>query len=222
MSGPILTGLATLVREYFFEGYGPSLAGAAGRRSASGVRRRQPRRRPPAQPVGRPRAGDARQRRRPHARPVHGRRRPGRRRSTAQYPSAGPGLRPREPRAVALLRRRRRQPASQHATWYHDVWRADDEAFEVSLAPPVRRDAREYEIEVAAGRAASACRWCSPTRPARPASGAIVRVNDLDLVVERPRRHRRTTATTSTPRGRAPRRRRPTSTMVGLDDPDTA
>ncbi|MGI9018989.1 MAG: S8 family serine peptidase, partial [Euzebya sp.] len=176
MSGPLLTGLATLVRQYFYDGYGPELDDGDGA-SVAGF------------PVGVPSAG------RQHnpsaalvrATMVNGAERmrgfytgdDGTNRALdGQYPSAGQGF-----GLVNLTNSlffNDELGKSEQATFYTDVYRADDDAFGVGDF-----GVRTYEIDVADGEPLNVT-LAFTDAPSSPAVGTVARVNNLDLVVTDP------------------------------------
>ncbi len=180
MSGPLLTGLATLVRQYFADGYGPTVVDAP-EASASGfaVGDRDPdaRGHNPSAALVRATLADGAQRMRGFYTGDDGTQRA----LDGQYPSAGQGF-----GLVNLsesLYFDDEQGTSDEAHWYHDVWRADDDAFDLSL--PGLAAERTYELEVAEGQPLSVSMAFSDAPTGLPA-GAPLAVNDLDLVVTSP------------------------------------
>lgn len=175
MSGPVLTGFATLVRQYFWDGYGPG-TGADGV-TASGFAAGSPadvRRHNPSAALVR-------------AALVNGARRMegwysgddgSQREMDGQYPSAGQGF-----GLVNLtdsLFFDDEQGRSTRNAWFTDVWRADDAAFDIGTGKT-----REYAIDVAPGEPLSVTLTYTDA-PSELGLGTPYRVNDLDLVVRAP------------------------------------
>ena len=169
MSGPVLTGAATLVRQYFFDGYGP----AAGTGFAAGS--------PAGDRSWNPSAALV------TATMVNGATRmtghytgdDGRAPTSGQYPSAGQGFGlVNLDRALYFDDGAGRDPANN---FFVDVWRGDERAFPISNLPATQT----YEIEVAEGEPLDvALAWTDA--PTLAPAGTPALVNNLDLMVTGP------------------------------------
>jgi hypothetical protein len=169
MSGPVLTGLATLVRQYFFDGY--ARAGGDGF------------------PVG---ASDGTRNNRKHnpsAALVKATLINGAARMEGWYTGADgsdraqDGMWPSEGQGFGLVNLDSSLYFANDATnnWYRDVYRADPEAFPVSAVPATR----SYKLQVTAGEPLDVTlAWTDAPDPL--AVGTPSLVNNLDLVVTAP------------------------------------
>ncbi len=165
MSGPILTGLATLVRQYFYDGY----AAAGGDGFAAGAPAAARRHNPSAALVKATLINGA-ERMRGFYTGDEGNTRT----EDGQWPSAGQGFgRVNLDNSLYFTN----DPAN---TWYRDVYRADAEAFPEGAVGA----SRTYTVEVAPGQPLDVTlAWTDA--PALPA-GTPGLVNNLDLVVTGP------------------------------------
>jgi uncharacterized repeat protein (TIGR01451 family) len=166
MSAPVLTGLSTLVRQYFFDGYGP-VGGdgfAAGGPSAARTHN-------PSAALVRAALANGAVRMRGWYTGDDGTTRV----QDGQWPSAGQGFgRVNLDNSLYFSN----DPANN---WYHDVYRADAEAFPVSGAPATR----SYEIDVADGQPLDVTLAWTDAPNSLPA-GSPALVNNLDLTVTGP------------------------------------
>jgi uncharacterized repeat protein (TIGR01451 family) len=166
MSGPVLTGLATLVRQYFFDGYGP----AAGKGFAGGGANAARRHNPSAALVkatlingavrmeGRYTGDDG-----------------GVPTLNGQWPSAGQGF------GLVNLNNSLYFADDPTNNWYRDVYRADAEAFTVTEVAGTR----SYPIKVAQGQPLDVT-LAYTDAPDLLAAGTPALVNNLDLEVIAP------------------------------------
>ena len=182
MSGPILTGLATLVREYFYEGYGPSLVGAAAAGASAtgfavGAAEGAPSHNPSAALVRAALVNGAERMRGRYTGTT------GEEADDGQYPSAGQGFGLVNLENSLYFDGSDGQPASQQANWYTDVWRSDADAFGVGV--PLAPEVREYAVNVDQGGPFSVT-LAFTDAPSSFVAGTVTRVNDLDLVVIAP------------------------------------
>ena len=165
MSAPVLTGLATLVRQYFWDGYGP----AGGKGYAGGAAEPARRHNPSAALVKAALANGAVRMRGWYtgddgqARPADG-----------QWPSMGQGF--------GLVNLDNSLYFSNDPTnnWYHDVWRGDAEAFAAGTGAT-----RSYTINVQAGTPLDVTlAWTDAPTPLPAGTPALI--NNLDLTVTGP------------------------------------
>jgi hypothetical protein len=165
MSAPVLTGLATLVRQYFWDGYGP----AGGKGYAGGAAAPARRHNPSAALVKAALANGAVRMRGWYtgddgqARPLDG-----------QWPSMGQGF--------GLVNLDNSLYFSNDPTnnWYHDVWRGDAEAFAAGTGAT-----RSYTINAQAGAPLDVTlAWTDAPTPL--AAGTPALINNLDLTVTGP------------------------------------
>jgi hypothetical protein len=165
MSGPILTGLATLVRQYFWDGYGP----ANGKGFAGGAPVPGRRHNPSAALVKAAFANGAVRMRGWYtgddgqARPLDG-----------QWPSMGQGF--------GLINLDNSLYFSNDPTnnWYHDVWRGDAESFAAGTGAT-----RTYTVNVQAGAPLDVTLAWTDAPTLIPA-GTPALMNDLNLTVTGP------------------------------------
>lgn len=167
MSGPILTGLATLVREYFHEGWGP----AEGRGFAVGVEDPDARRHNPSAALVKAALVNGAERMRGYYTGDDGTQR----RMDGQWPSWGQGF------GLVNLDNSLYFADDPINNFYHDVWRADDDAFAVS-----ETGAEEtFTFDVQAGEPLDVTLAWTDAPNLLPA-GTPALVNDLDLEVTGP------------------------------------
>jgi hypothetical protein len=175
MSGPILAGFATLVREYFWDGFGPG-PGADGA-SASGLAvgdRAAARQHNPSAALVRAALTNGADRMRGFYTGDEGELRA----QDGQYPSAGQGF------GLVNLNNSLffddAEGTSATNAWFHDVWRADDDAFAVGMGAT-----REYTIHVAEGEPLNVT-MAFTGAPSVLTAGAPIATNNLDLIVTSP------------------------------------
>lgn len=167
MSAPVLTGVATLVREYFYDGWGP----AGGKGHASGAAAAANRHNPSAALVKATVVNGA-ERMRGWYTGTEGTQRA----MDGQWPSAGQGF-GRVNLANSLF-----FEGDDLSNWYYDVWRADDEAFDF---PSEGAQERSYTVDVAAGKPFDVTLAWTDAPNLLPAGSPTI-VNNLDLVVTGP------------------------------------
>ena len=165
MSAPVLTGLATLVREYFYEGWGPGDGKGFGTGQPSSQQHNAS-----AALVKAVIVNGAERMRGWHTGDDGSDRA-----QDGKWPSYGQGF------GRANLDNSLFFEEDDLSNWYHDVWRADDEAFSFPSGPQMR----EYELQVGAGQPLDVTlAWTDA--PNALAAGAPSLVNNLDLVVTGP------------------------------------
>jgi hypothetical protein len=163
MSGPVLTGLATLTRQYFFDGYGP----AGGKGFAGGTAHASRQHNPSAALVKATLVNGAVRMRGfytgddGNTRALDG-----------QWPSAGQGF------GRVNLDNSLYFAGDPANNWYHDVWRADGEAFVTSNTGA----SRSYQLQVDAGEPLDVTLAYTDAPDLAPA-GTPALVNNLDLRV---------------------------------------
>lgn len=166
MSGPVLAGLATLVRQYFFDGFGP----ADGEGFAAGEADQSRGHNPSAALVKATLVNGA-DRMRGYYSGDDGTVRE----ADGQWPSYGQGF------GLVNLDDSLYFADDPVNNWYRDVWRKDADAFAVSDGPALR----EYEVDVAEGEPLDVTlAWTDA--PSLQPQGAPSTVNNLDLVVQDP------------------------------------
>jgi uncharacterized repeat protein (TIGR01451 family) len=166
MSAPVLTGLSTLVRQYFFDGYGPAGGDGFAGGDPSAARRHNP-----SAALVRAALANGAVRMRGWYTGDDGTSRV----QDGQWPSAGQGY------GRVSLDNSLYFSGDPTNNWFHDVYRADAEAFPVSGAPATRT----YEIDVAAGQPLDVTlAWTDAPNVLPAASPALV--NNLDLTVTGP------------------------------------
>jgi hypothetical protein len=166
MSSPVLVGLSTLVRQYFFDGFGPKPAGGAYTGYATGTRNLARRWNPSAALVKAVLINSA-DRMRGFYSGDHG----SRPELYGQWPSAGQGWgRVELDNALAFDNEARR-------LYVADVWNTSKDALDFSAA--------EHMIEVAAGEPLEITVVWNDT-PSSPYAGSTPLVNNLDLTVTGP------------------------------------
>ena len=165
MSAPILTGLSTLVRQYFWDGYGPSGGkGFAGGAASTG------RRHNPSAALVKASLVNGAERMRGWYSGDDG----GQRALDGQWPSAGQGFgRVNLDNSLYFTN----DPANN---WYQDVWRGDAQAFPVGNGAT-----RSYPIKVQAGAPLDVTLTWTDAPNLLPA-GTPALVNNLDLTVTGP------------------------------------
>jgi hypothetical protein len=165
MSGPILTGLATLVRQYFYDGYGP----AGGKGFAGGAAAPARQHNPSAALVKASLANGA-VRMRGWYTGDDGQQRA----LDGQWPSMGQGF--------GLVNLDNSLYFSNDPTnnWYHDVWRSDGEAFAAGNGAT-----RTYTVDVQAGAPLDVTLAWTDAPSTLPA-GTPALVNNLNLTVTGP------------------------------------
>ena len=175
MSGPILTGLATLVRQYFWDGYGPGKTTADA--TASGFSIGAPddaRRHNPSAALVRAAMVNGADRMRGYYTGDDGQNRL----MDGQYPSAGQGF------GLVNLRNSLffddEQGRSELSTWFHDVYRGDDAAFDVGFA-----QTRSFQLDVAEDTPLSVT-LAYTDAPGMLTAGTPTTDNDLDVILTSP------------------------------------
>ncbi|MEY2446679.1 MAG: hypothetical protein QOH79_155, partial [Acidimicrobiaceae bacterium] len=164
MSGPILTGALTLVRQYFYDGYGP----AGGKGFAVGSANANARRWNPSAALVKAAVVNGAVRMRGWYTGDDGTQRA----LDGQWPSAGQGF------GLVNLDNSLYFANDPTYDWYTDVWRSDAAAFAVTDTGA----ARTYQIQVAAGQPLDVT--LAYTDPASAlAAGTETLVNNLDLQV---------------------------------------
>lgn len=163
MSAPVLTGAMTLVRQYFWDGYGP----ADGRGQAVGAPDPSRRHNPSAALVKAAAVNGAVR--------MHGWYTGDdgyQRELDGQWPSAGQGF------GLLNLDNSLYFSGDPTSTWFHDVWRGDDEAFAIGSVG----EQREYQLTVAPGAPLDVTLAYTDAPNLLP-SGTPALVNNLDLTV---------------------------------------
>ncbi len=166
MSGPVLTGLTTLARQYFYDGYGP----AGGKGFAGGAADASRRHNPSAALVKATLVNGAERMRGFYTgddgnlRTLDG-----------QWPSAGQGF------GRVNLDNSLYFSGDPTNNWYHDVWRADTEAFVTSNTG----SSRTYQLQVDGGTPLDVTLAYTDAPDLLPA-GTPATVNNLDLTVTGP------------------------------------
>ncbi|MPZ69606.1 MAG: S8 family serine peptidase [Actinobacteria bacterium] len=166
MSGPVLTGLLTLVREYFYNGWGPAEGKGFGVGSPSPSRRTNP-----SAALVRAVVTNGANRMRGYYTGADGTVPE----TNGQWPSAGQGF------GLVNLDNSLFFPGDDLNNWYHDVYRADEEAF----AFPGGLETRSYTIDVGDGQPLDVSMSYTDAPNALPA-GSPATVNNLDLTVIAP------------------------------------
>jgi hypothetical protein len=166
MSGPVLTGLATLTRQYFFDGYGP-----AGGKGFAGGAANSTRRHNPSAALVKATLINGAERMRGFYTGDDGNLRA----EDGQWPSAGQGF------GRVNLDNSLYFTGDPTNNWYHDVWRADSEAFITSNTG----SSRSYQLQVDAGEPLDVS-LAYTDAPNGPPAGTPVLVNNLDLRVTGP------------------------------------
>ncbi len=167
MSGPILTGLATLVRQYFYDGYGP--AGGSG---FPGGEANPARSHNPSAALVKATMINGAVRMRGYYTGDDG----SVRAQDGQWPSAGQGF------GLVNLANSLYFAGDPLNNWYHDVWRSSSQAFRVSGTTPV---VRTYTLAVAGGAPLDVTLSWTDAPDLLPA-GTPALVNNLDLEVVAP------------------------------------
>jgi hypothetical protein len=165
MSAPVLTGLSTLVRQYFYDGYGP----AGGKGFAGGAANAGRRHNPSAALVKASLVNGAERMRGWYSGDDGGQRA-----LDGQWPSAGQGF------GRVNLDNSLYFSNDPTNNWYRDVWRADTEAF-----PTGAGATRSYTINVAAGAPLDVTLAWTDAPNLLPA-GTPALVNNLNLTVTGP------------------------------------
>ena len=165
MSAPILTGLATLVRQYFYDGYGP----AGGKGFAAGAPSSSRRHNPSAALVKAAFVNGA-ERMRGWYTGDDG----GQRALDGQWPSAGQGF------GRVNLDNSLYFANDPTNNWYRDVWRGDSEAFATGVGAT-----RSYTVNVQAGAPLDVTLAYTDAPNLLPA-GTPALVNNLNLTVTGP------------------------------------
>jgi hypothetical protein len=165
MSAPVLTGLATLVRQYFYDGYGPNNGkGFAGGAPSSG------RRHNPSAALVKAAFSNGAERMRGWYTGDDGQVRA----LDGQWPSAGQGF------GRVNLDNSLYFSNDPTNTWYQDVWRGDTQAF-----GPGNGATRSYTVDVQAGAPLDVTlAWTDA--PSLLAAGTPALVNNLNLTVSGP------------------------------------
>ncbi len=166
MSAPVLTGLATLVRQYFFDGFGPAGGSGFGGGAADSARSHNP-----SAALVKATLVNGAERMRGWYTGDDG----SQRLSDGQWPSAGQGF------GRVSLANSLYFTGDATNNWYHDVWRDHPDAF--TVADPL--GFRDYEIEVAGGAPLDVTLAWTDAPNLAPA-GTPSLVNNLDLFVESP------------------------------------
>ncbi|HEV3480232.1 MAG TPA: S8 family serine peptidase [Gaiellaceae bacterium] len=167
MSGPVLTGLATLVRQYFHDGYAASGGDGLAAGSPDPARRHNP-----SAALVKATLVNGAERMRGYYTGTDGTRRE----LDGQWPSSGQGW------GRVNLDNSLYFDGDPAATWYHDVWRGDVEAFRRTSGAP---QTRTYTLQVEAGEPLDVTLAWTDAAPSLPA-GAPELVNNLDLEVSGP------------------------------------
>ena len=166
MSAPVLTGLTTLVRQYFFDGYGP----AGGKGFAGGARNVAARRHNPSAALVKATLVNGAVRMRGWYTGDEG----ADRALDGQWPSGGQGF------GRVNLNNSLYFNNDPTNNWYHDVYRADPEAFPAGGAA-----SRSYDIQVAEGQPFDVTlAWTDA--PINLAAGSPTLTNNLNLTVTGP------------------------------------
>ena len=165
MSAPVLTGNATIVRQYFYDGYGPGATGGIAVGSAAAARRHNP-----SAALVKATIVNGAVRMRGWYTGDDGTQRS----MDGQWPSGGQGF------GLVNLDNSLYFSGDPLTTWYEDVWRASDKAFGVGGG-----DVREYKIGVAAGAPLDLTMAYTDAPTGLPA-GTPATVNNLDLEVVGP------------------------------------
>ena len=189
MSGPLLTGLATLVRQYFWDGYGAVAAPADGvpMRAdglAVGTRAKDTRSTNPSAALVRATMVNGAERMRGFYTGDDG----ANRSLDGQYPSAGQGFgQVNLDRSLYFSGDADDERRSRRATWFKDVWRGDGAAADANSQPFTEGagETRTHQIDVAEGAPLSVT-LAFTDAPSSPAQGTVARVNNLDLTVTAP------------------------------------
>jgi hypothetical protein len=165
MSGPILAGLATLVRQYFYDGYGPAAgSGFAGGAADAG------RRHNPSAALVRATLANGAERMRGWYTGDEG----DPRATDGQWPSAGQGF------GRVNLDNSLYFSNDPTNNWYHDVWRSDAQAFGAGNGVT-----RSYNVHVQQGAPLDVTLAWTDAPNLLPA-GTPALVNNLDLIVTGP------------------------------------
>ena len=166
MSGPLLTGLATLVRQYFWDGY------ADGDGFAGGAANPADQHNPSAALVRAALTNGAERMRGAYSGDDGGQSA-----LNGQWPSMGQGY------GLVNLSNSLYFPGDTRNAWFHDVWRADTEAFPPSDGTTTAT--RTYSFDVAPGEPLDVTlAWTDA--PTGLAAGTPALINDLNLVVSGP------------------------------------
>jgi hypothetical protein len=166
MSGPVLTGLATLARQYFYDGYGPD-----GGKGFAGGAPSDSRQHNPSAALTKATLINGAVRMRGWYTGDDG----NLRELDGQWPSAGQGF------GRVDLNNSLYFNNDPTNNWYYDVWRGDAEAFPVSGLPATR----SYQIKAQAGAPLDVTLAWTDAPDLLPA-GTPALVNDLNLTVTGP------------------------------------
>jgi hypothetical protein len=165
MSAPILTGLSTLVRQYFYDGYGP-----AGGKGFAGGAPSSARKHNPSAALVKASLVNGAERMRGWYTGDDG----GQRTLDGQWPSAGQGF------GRVNLDNSLYFTSDPSNNWYRDVWRGDAEAFPVGNGAT-----RSYQLKVQAGEPLDVTLAWTDAPDLLPA-GSPALVNNLNLTVTGP------------------------------------
>ena len=167
MSSPVLTGIATLMRQYFWDGYGP-----AGGKGFGAGRPNLARRHNPSAALIKAAFVNGAVRMKGYYTGDDG----SDRAQDGKWPSFGQGF------GLANLDNSLFFRGDDLNNWYHDVWRADDEAF---AFPTGAGETRSYKLQVEAGKPFDVSMVYTDAPNALPAGTPAI-VNQLDLTVTGP------------------------------------
>ena len=165
MSAPLLTGLSTLVRQYFYDGYGPAAGKGFGGGSANLARRHNP-----SAALVKASLVNGAERMRGWYSGDEG----GQRAFDGQWPSAGQGF------GRVNLDNSLYFSSDPTNNWYQDVWRADAAAFPAGVGAT-----RSYTLNVQAGSPLDVTLAWTDAPSLLPA-GTPALVNNLNLTVTGP------------------------------------
>ncbi len=166
MSSPVLTGLATLMRQYFWDGYGPANGKGFGVGRAELSRRHNP-----SAALIKAIFANGAERMKGYYTGDDGTNRA----EDGKWPSYGQGF------GLVNLDNSLFFEGDDLNTWYHDVWRADEEAFEVLSTDRERT----YELQVEAGKPFDVSMVYTDAPNALPAGTPAI-VNQVDMTVTGP------------------------------------
>ncbi len=166
MSAPVLTGLATLVREYFWNGWGPADGKGFGVGSPNNARRTNP-----SAALVKAAFVNGAERMRGYYTGTEGESRE----MDGQWPSAGQGF------GLVNMDNSLFFAGDDLNNWYYDVYRADEEAFPF----PGALETRSYTLNVEAGQPLDVTMSYTDA-PTGLDAGTPATVNDLNLLVTGP------------------------------------
>jgi hypothetical protein len=169
MSAPVLTGLATLVRQYFYDGYGPAAGKGFAGGSANNARRHNA-----SSALVKAALLNGAERMRGFYTGDDALTEASRTASDGQWPSAGQGF------GRVNLDNSLYFSSDPTNNWYHDVWRADAEAFAAGAGAT-----RSYQLNVEAGAPLDVTLAWTDAPNLLPA-GTPALVNNMNLTVTGP------------------------------------